>query len=92
MSTIVKIEDYGHPGSHPADIVTQDENNRFVTDTQITNWDVAADAIHTTGSRPLPSEAVRSMIWVTRGALGIADFVSICLKGADDIYTWVDIA
>lgn len=40
MNTI-QIENYGHPGSHPPAIITQDANNRFVTDVQITQWDYA---------------------------------------------------
>lgn len=30
---------YVHPINHPPSIITQDENNRFVTDGQILNWD-----------------------------------------------------
>lgn len=29
---------YTHPGSHPPSIITQDANNRFVTDTEKTAW------------------------------------------------------
>lgn len=30
---------YTHPINHPASIITQDSNNRFVSDTQTTSWD-----------------------------------------------------
>jgi len=43
MTSCIAVESYGHPGSHPPSIITQDELNRFVTDDQITNWDNMAD-------------------------------------------------
>ncbi|RLB94472.1 MAG: hypothetical protein DRH26_01100 [Deltaproteobacteria bacterium] len=33
------IKNYGPPGSHPPEVISQDENNRLVTDEQITRWD-----------------------------------------------------
>jgi hypothetical protein len=38
----ITIEDYGHPASHPPEMITQDANNRFVTDVQIASWDAKA--------------------------------------------------
>ncbi len=38
MTSCIAVENYGHPGSHPPSIITQDENNRFVTDDQIAAW------------------------------------------------------
>lgn len=29
---------YAHPANHPASVITQDANNRFVSDTEKTNW------------------------------------------------------
>jgi hypothetical protein len=34
---------YTHPANHPASIITQDSNNRFVTDVEKNNWDGKAD-------------------------------------------------
>ncbi len=36
MACDVKV--YGAPGSHPPEVISQDENNRFVTDEQIEQW------------------------------------------------------
>jgi hypothetical protein len=42
-------KNYIHPDNHPPSIITQDSNNRFVTDAQITTWDGKA-VIGSTGS------------------------------------------
>lgn len=34
---------YTHPTNHPASVITQDANNRFVSDAKITSWDGKAD-------------------------------------------------
>lgn len=34
---------YTHPSSHPASIITQNSSNRFVTDTEKSNWNVKTD-------------------------------------------------
>lgn len=34
---------YTHPANHPASIITQDSNNRFVTDVEKNNWNGKAD-------------------------------------------------
>lgn len=34
---------YIHPSSHPASIITQNSSNRFVTDTEKSNWSVKTD-------------------------------------------------
>ena len=36
---------YTHPANHPPAIITQDANNRFVTDAQITDWDGKEDGL-----------------------------------------------
>lgn len=36
---------YAHPANHPASIITQDANNRFVTDAEKTNWNAKQDAL-----------------------------------------------
>jgi hypothetical protein len=43
MATCIEVEHYGHPGSHPPEIITQDVNNRFVTDAQIDIWNAKVD-------------------------------------------------
>lgn len=41
---------YTHPANHSPSIITQDANNRFVTDTQINNWGTAYSHSGTTGN------------------------------------------
>jgi len=41
------LSNYTHPESHAASIITQDENNRFVTDTEKTTWNSKAAGNHT---------------------------------------------
>ncbi|QHE59929.1 hypothetical protein FHE72_01965 [Rossellomorea vietnamensis] len=38
--------EYTHPESHPASMITEDEDHRFVTDDEKGNWDSKADAAH----------------------------------------------
>lgn len=38
---------YTHPDKHPASIINQDTNNRFVSDSQIANWNGKANGSHT---------------------------------------------
>ena len=38
---------YSHPVSHSPSIITQDANNRFVTDTEKSTWNAKADGDHT---------------------------------------------
>lgn len=38
---------YTHPANHTASVITQDSSNRFVTDTQISNWGTAYTNNHT---------------------------------------------
>lgn len=45
MATCIDVTDYGHPGSHPAAMITQNELLRFCTDVQIAAW--TAMALHT---------------------------------------------
>ena len=37
---------YIHPSTHPASIITQDSSNRFVTDAEKSTWNGKADANH----------------------------------------------
>lgn len=45
---------YIHPTNHPASIITQDANNRFVSDTQISSWNAKET---TTGSQAKATQA-----------------------------------
>lgn len=36
---------YVHPANHPASVITQDSNNRFVSDTEKTTWNGKQDAL-----------------------------------------------
>lgn len=40
---------YTHPANHPPSIITQDANNRFVTDTEKSTWNGKQNAITATG-------------------------------------------
>ena len=40
---------YTHPANHPPSIITQDANNRFVTDTEKSTWNGKQNQINTTG-------------------------------------------
>ena len=42
---LLTLANYSHPANHNADIIIQDSNNRFVTDTQVTSWDNKVDSI-----------------------------------------------
>lgn len=41
--TINGVNSYIHPSTHPASIIVQDANNRFVTDAQISTWNGKAN-------------------------------------------------
>lgn len=41
------LNNYSHPSTHPASIISQDINNRFVTDAQISTWNSKANGSHT---------------------------------------------
>lgn len=43
----INANNYSHPSTHPASMVTQDANNRFVTDTEKSTWNAKANASHT---------------------------------------------
>ena len=48
---------YIHPTNHPASIITQDANNRFVTDALIATWNGKANAAHTHAQAEIDSAA-----------------------------------
>lgn len=48
---------YSHPSSHPATMITQDANNRFVTDADKNNWNAkASTSVATTTANGLMSK------------------------------------
>lgn len=47
--------------------------------------------IATTAARPTAGASYRGMLWVTQGAGGVADKISVCLKSAANTYSWVDV-
>lgn len=54
----VNANNYTHPTSHPASIIVQDANNRFVTDTEKTTWNAkASTSVATTSANGLMSAA-----------------------------------
>jgi Phage tail fibre repeat len=54
---------YSHPANHPPSIITQDANNRFVTDTEKANWNgKASTAVATTTANGLMAAADKSKL------------------------------
>jgi hypothetical protein len=66
-------------------IITTD-GDRFI-------WDILGrsidGAIPQVAALPDPTEALRGTMLLRRGGTGVADVVYVCVKGADDAYTWV---
>ena len=73
MATCIEVESYGHPGSHPPAIITQDADNRFVTDVEKAAWDAKADQTefdaHTHNTL---SNAAETVVGLTISAAGSA--------------------
>lgn len=61
---------YIHPSTHPASIITQDASNRFVTDTEKANWNAKASAtVATTSVNGLLSSTDKAKLdGITAGA------------------------
>ncbi len=54
---------YSHPANHPASIITQDENNRLVSDTEKATWNAKANnAVATTSANGLMSSTDKSKL------------------------------
>ncbi|KZE66999.1 hypothetical protein AWM68_19860 [Fictibacillus phosphorivorans] len=54
---------YSHPANHPPSIITQDANNRFVTDTEKANWNgKASTAVATTAANGLMAASDKSKL------------------------------
>lgn len=47
--------------------------------------------LSTAGARPTAGSAYRGMLFVTQGAGGVTDTLSVCLKSAANTYSWVSI-
>ncbi len=55
LNVAAGANNYVHPSAHPASMITQDINNRFVTDTQIGLWNSKAESSHEHLSTDLPT-------------------------------------
>lgn len=54
---------YTHPATHPASIITQDASNRFTTDAEKTSWNAkASTAVATTSANGLMSSADKTKL------------------------------
>jgi hypothetical protein len=42
-----------------------------------------------TAVKPAASSAVRGVIWLTQGGVGVADLLEVCVKDANGNYSWV---
>ena len=81
MATCIEVESYGHPGSHPPAIITQDADNKFVTDIQIAGWEAKVDQadydvhIHSTLSNP--ADTVVGLTVSAAGSVSLLNGVAI---------------
>ena len=64
---------YTHPANHPPSIITQDESNRFVTDTEKATWNAKGD-VTLTGTQTLTNKTLTTPLVTglreTRTAMG----------------------
>jgi len=75
---------YTHPASHSPSIITQDANNRFVTDAEKTTWNGKADLV----DGKVPSSQLPSYV---DDVVESADFASLPVTGeAGKIYVTID--
>lgn len=59
----VGANNYTHPGSHPATIITEDATHRFATDAEKSNWNgKASTAVATTSANGLMSKTDKSKL------------------------------
>ncbi|SHK93048.1 hypothetical protein [Desulforamulus aeronauticus] len=56
-SVATGANNYTHPANHPASIITQDANNRFVTDTEKAGWNTKQKAITISNTAPVSPAA-----------------------------------
>lgn len=56
-----KANNYSHPESHPASVIEQDANNRFVTDTEKANWNNKGD-VTLTGTQTLTNKTLMAPV------------------------------
>lgn len=54
------------------------------------SWQSVIDSAYTigAGARPTCDSTIRGKQWFVEGGVGIADSVSVCVKGALDTYAW----
>ncbi|CAI2769160.1 hypothetical protein [Flavobacterium collinsii] len=45
IARLAAVSNYTHPANHPPEIISQNSNNRFVTDTEKANWNSKADLL-----------------------------------------------
>lgn len=67
---------YVHPVSHPASIITQDSSNRFVTDTEKSTWDAKQNALGFTpvpDTRTVNGHALTSDVTVSKSDVGLSN-------------------
>lgn len=74
----IKINDiettvYTHPTSHPASIITQDSNNRFLTDVERTNWNDANSKKHSHENKTVIDSITQVLIDTWNTVTGKAD-------------------
>lgn len=66
-------------------------NLALETKSDLTTISFGGVIIATAGSRPTAGVAYRGMLFVTQGAGGVTDTISVCLKSAANSYSWIPI-
>lgn len=62
-----KANNYTHPASHAASIITQDSSHRFVTDTEKSGWNGKADGNHSHSYLPLSGGTLSGLLNANAG-------------------------
>ena len=88
MATCIEVESYGHPGSHPPEIITQNPDFRFVTDTQIAEWNAKVDQTefdgHLHSALSNPAGTVEGLVVDSTGSIMLINGVGINDFSTDD--------
>lgn len=66
-------------------------NLALQTKSDLTTISYGGVILATAGARPAAGVNYRGMLFVTQGAGGVTDTISVCLKAAADTYSWVAI-
>jgi hypothetical protein len=74
----IEVNVYTHPTNHPASIITQDANNRFVTDAEKTTWNAKAE-VSNVYTKSETDDRIQSIINAAPAALDTLSELAIAL-------------